>query len=223
MKNVFQKILGIMALAIISIVIAQIDMGSGVALAFALPVGFAGPLKWNCGSENMGGYKNRVAFIPDCAVTAVPTLPDKDTVVDAGDLVTAAGAFVFKDGDSPQFIYATKGTVNYNAEPQGEIDGQSFVQTLEFGHPGSAAEVGAFARLVNNTPGYVIYEGHDGQQYMVGQKGYPANISPAFAGGAAAADRKAHTFTAEADSFCPYILLGTPIDFDELENPVVVP
>lgn len=219
MKNIFQKFMGLLVLIVVSIVIAQIEMSSGIALAFALPIGFAN-LTWPSGSENMGGYKNKLLFIPADAVTAVPEIGNTEALA-AEDLVTAAGAFTFKDtGDKPIFIYATKNTVSYNSENQGEVDGQSFLQTLEWIHPGSSAEVGAFARKVNNTPGYLIYEDIKGVQYMVGQSGMPCSIKPAFTGGASPSDRKGTTFTAEADSFCPYIILGTPVDMDEIENPV---
>lgn len=211
--------MGLLLLVVVSIVIAQIEMSSGIALAFALPIGFAN-LTWPSGSENMGGYKNKLLFIPADAVTAVPEIVNTEALA-AEDLVTAAGAFTFKDtGDKPIFIYATKNTVSYNSENQGEVDGQSFLQTLEWIHPGSSAEVGAFARKVNNTPGYLIYEDIKGVQYMVGQSGMPATISSDFAGGGSPTDRKGFTFTAEADSFCPFIILGTPIDMDEIETPV---
>ncbi len=212
--------MGLLVLIVVSIVIAQIDMGSGLAVAFALPIGFAN-LTWPAGSENMGGYKNRLLFIPASAVSGVPELPAKEEVLEAGELVTAAGAFTFKTvGDKPIYIYATRNTVNFTAPPQGELDGKSYLQTLEWVHPGSSAEVGAFSRLVNNTPGYLIFEDAKGVQYMVGQSGMPATISSDFAGGGSPTDRKGFTFTAEADSFCPFIILGTPIDMDEIETPV---
>lgn len=212
--------MGLLVLVIASIVIAQIEMGSGLAVAFALPIGFAN-LTWPAGSENMGGYKNRLLFIPASAVSAVPQLPPKDEITEADELVTASGAFTFKEsGDKPIFIYATRNTVNYTAPPQGETDGKSFLQTLEWIHPGSKAAVGAFSRLVNNTPGYLIFEDVEGVQFMVGQDGVPATISSDFAGGAAPTDRKGFTFTAEADSLCPFVILGTPIDMSEIETPV---
>lgn len=219
MKNFFNKSKAVAILIIMAIVIAQINLESGLALAMALPVGF-GPLNWPCGSENMGGYKNRLLFIPACAVSAVPELPEIDDTSTPADLVTAIGSFVFKDAESkPMFIYATDKTVQLDAENQGETDGQSFRQFGQFFHPGSKAENGAFARKVNNTPGYLIIEDPNGVQYMVGSKGLPCTIKPAFAGGTARTDRRGTTYTFEADSFCPYIILGTPIDFDEIENP----
>lgn len=219
MKNFAQKIIGLLFLAVISIVIAQINLEGGMALAMALPVGF-GPLNWPCGTENMGGYKNRLLFIPACSVSAVPELPAIDATSTAANLVTAEGAFTFKDtADTPILIYATDKTVQLDAENQGEIDGQSFRQFGQFIHPGSKPEAAAFSRKVNNTPGYLIVEDPNGVQYMVGSKGLPCTIKPAFAGGAARTDRRAFTFTFEADSFCPFIILGTPIDIDAIENP----
>jgi len=214
MKKYFKSFLVLLTLVIVSIVIAQINLQSGLALALALPVGFS-PLKWETGSENMGGFKNRLLFIPAASVTAAPDLPT--TIAAAEDLVTAEGSFTFStEGDKPIFIYATDKTVKLDAENQGEVDGQSFVQKGEFFHPGSKADVAAFARKVNNTPGYLILEGPDGTQYMVGTPGLPCTIKPAFNGGAARSDRKGFMFTFEADSFCPFVILGTPIDFDAL-------
>lgn len=214
MKKYFKSFLVLLTLVIVSIVIAQINLQSGLALALALPIGFS-PLKWETGSENMGGFKNRLLFIPAASVTAAPDLPT--TIAAAEDLVTAEGSFTFStEGDKPIFIYATDKTVKLDAENQGEVDGQSFVQKGEFFHPGSKADVAAFARKVNNTPGYLILEGPDGTQYMVGTPGLPCTIKPAFNGGAARSDRKGFMFTFEADSFCPFVILGTPIDFDAL-------
>lgn len=219
MKKYLQKFAGLIVLVIVSIVIAQVNMETGVALAMALPVGF-GPLKWDCGSENMGGYKNRLLFIPSCLVSAAPELPDPSTITTASDLVTASGAFTFKDtADTPIFIYATDKTVQLQAENQGETDGQSFRQFGEFMHPGSKVEAAAFAREVNNTPGYLVLEDPNGVQYLVGSPGLPCSIKPSFTGGAARTDRKGFQFTFEADSFCPFVVLGTPIDMDALENP----
>lgn len=170
-----------------------------------------GPLLHECGSENMGGYQNKVYFIPDCAVTEVPALPA--VIAEDADLVTAEGAFTFKDdGDKPTEIYATDKTVQLNAENQGETDGQSFRQYGEFFHPGSKIAAAAFARKVNNTPGYLVVIGTDGVQYMVGSKGLPCTIKPAFDGGMERTDRRGFRFEFEADSFAPFVILETKIE-----------
>ena len=84
MKNIFQKFMALLLMVVISIVLAQIEMGSGIALAFALPVGFAN-LTYPCGEENMGGYMNRILFIPACSVSAVPELSTTEATT-AADL-----------------------------------------------------------------------------------------------------------------------------------------
>ena len=171
---------------------------------------------WECGSENMGGFQNRVLIIPMCIIATMPTLPSAPTT--EADLVTATGSFTFKNaGDTPLFVYATDKTVKLDAENQGEKDGQSFRQHGEFFHPGSKADVAAFARRVNNTPCCVVVVEPNGTQYLVGQPGLPCSIKPAFTGGAARTDRKGFMFTFEADSFAPFVVLGTPIDIDALE------
>lgn len=217
MKKYLQTLIGILVLVLVSIVIAQVNLESGIAMAMAMPVGFSN-LTWPCGSENMGGYKNRLLFIPACLVSAVPEL--SSTITEAEDLVTAEGSFTFKEEtDAPILIYATDKTVQLQAENQGETDGQSFRQFGEFMHPGSKADAAAFAREVNNTPGYLVVEDPNGVQYMVGSPGLPCTIKPSFTGGAARTDRKGFLFTFEADSFCPFVILGTPIDMDAIENP----
>ena len=91
------------------------------------------PLKWNIGQNNMGGYKGRLLFIPYDAPSTVPMIPAKPTTNE--DLITASGSFTFPSGGTytqPIYLYSTKGKVGYKAEIQGETDGKSFKQTLEF-------------------------------------------------------------------------------------------
>ena len=182
------------------------------------------PITYPCGTDNMGGYKAYVLFIPACAVSAVPELPAiTDQSTDA-NYVTAAGTFTFNtEGDQPKFIACTDKTVKYGAENQGELEGQSFVQSGEFFRAGSKVEADAFARQVNNTPGYVVIEDMDGKQILVGQPGLLANIKPSYDGGMARADRRGYKFTFEADSISPKIYLATPIDVDAILNPPVTP
>lgn len=173
-----------------------------------------GPVLWPAGSDNMGGYKGRIAFIPETAVTDVPALPAEQKA--AADFVTAAGAFTFKDsGGKPTPIYATRATVGYKAESQGETDCKSYKITGEFFHPGSKVEAAAFARQICNTPGYLIIE-NDEHQQLIGQDGYPCTVTASFDGGKAPADKRGWSFTFEADSVAPMIIMGTPIDLGEL-------
>lgn len=225
MKKHFKIIFSLIVLTIVAGLMVHGNPEVGIigasVYAFAPLVGFA-PLKWPAGSENMGGYKNFILFIPADHVSAIPELPTE--ITDAKDLVTATGSFVFKEeGGLPTYIYATDKSVDYNADNQGETDGQSFLQKGEFSHPGTQVDAAAFSRKVNNTSGYIIYEDTNGVQYMVGSKGHPATIKPSYVGGKQRTDKKGFIFTFEADSFAPLIVLGTPIDIDAIENPVVIP
>jgi len=134
------------------------------------------------------------------------------------DLVTAAGAFTFKDAVNGKPIYfeATKNSVKYDAANQGEDEGQSFAQTLEFGRAGDKVAYAAFARKYNNTKGYFVAEDMDGKQFMVGQPGLEATMKAEYAGGQKAADRRGYTVKSAVDSLAPKVYLGTPIDIDAL-------
>ncbi len=221
MKKILQSCITLIIFALAIILFTSGSHDAAFTLAVVLPVGF-GPLDWPVGSENMGGYKNRLLFFPAGSVDIVPEIIIPESGASAIDTVTAKGKFQNNPVDpetqpsdaTPVTIYATKGTVQLSAENQGEIDGQSFVQKLAYFHPGNKAENSAFGRKVNNTPGYYVIEDPDGTQYMVGSKGLPAHTKPAFDGGAAAADRKGMTFNAEAESFVPYVILETKLDME---------
>lgn len=175
------------------------------------------PLKWKMGQNNMGGYKARLLFIPADAVSAVPTVPDPEKAADNTELVTAVGSFTFiadSGVSKPVYLYSTDGEVEYKAEPQGELDGISFKQTLGFFFPGNTPGMHAFNALVKNTAGYYVFEDVDGKQLIMGQSGLPASTSPSFNGGKARADRRGTTYTATADSNYSAIYLETPIDME---------
>lgn len=183
-------------------------IGEGLLLG-----GFS-PVLWPAGSSNMGGYKGRVAFIPESAVSKVPALPESPS--EAADYVTAAGSFTFiNSGDKPTPIYATRATVSYKADIQGETDCKSYKITGEFFHPGNGIEAAAFARQICNTPGYLLIENSD-HQLLIGQDGLPCTVSASFDGGKAPADKRGYSFTFEADSESPMIVMGTPIDIAAL-------
>lgn len=175
------------------------------------------PLLWPCGEENMGGFTNRLVFIPFCSLKAAPILPKKEDILKDEDYATAKGAFEFiETGAKPTPLYATDKTVQYKADNQGDIDGRSFAVSGQWFYPGMLKNASLFSRKVNNTPGYLVLEQPGGDQILVGQPGLPVSIAPAFDGGQARADRKGTTFTFSADSFVPYVYLGTPIDLDAL-------
>lgn len=203
--------------AVIMLTALALDTFIGTSNDLCLATASAGfaALDWPVGQNNMGGFKNKLLFIPFNCVSAVPELPSSPT--DNQELVTAEGAFAFKTGAAvtkPIYLYSTDGMVGYNAETQGEKDGISYLQTLTFFFPGNLPEMHAFNALVKNTPGYFVIEDTDGRQIMVGMEGLPASAAPSFAGGQARADRRGTTYTVTADSNYSAVFLGTPIDMD---------
>lgn len=168
------------------------------------------PLMWDNSVTNLGGLKNRIAFIPASEVTTVPTL--------GASGVNATGTFAYKTGSGAKYVYATEKTVGYKAESQGDVDGQSFKQSGEFFFPGVLAEAAAFARYVNTHPGYLVIEDHNGQQILIGQPNMTARIKPGVDLGKATTDRKGFTFTFEAECLAPMIILAdaSKINFEEL-------
>ena len=144
----FRKVLSVLfLLAVLSVLF----MGADVPADYVMCASF-GPVLWPAGADNMGGYKGRIAFIPETSVSAIPTLPKEAKAT--ADFVTATGAFTFlESGGKPTPIYATRATVGYKAESQGETDCKSYKISGEFFHPGKKVEAAAFARQICNTPG----------------------------------------------------------------------
>lgn len=204
------------ALVAVAVVVGYDGLELQDGLTLAAGPAFA-PLKWTVGRNNMGGFKNRVLFIPVDAVVSVPTVPKWEEAKDAVDLITAKGKFVFvTDGQykMPIYLYATDATVGYTAEAQGETDGISYHPQLTCFFPGNMKEGHALAALIKNTPGYYVFEDVDGNQMMLGQDGLPATTSASYNGGQARADRRGLTLTAVADSNYSAIFLETPIDME---------
>lgn len=208
-----KSIKNILSVLFLLVLISVLFIGADIPAESVMYAGFA-PVFWPAGSDNMGGYKSRIAFIPETAVSKVPLLPTKPANTE--DYVTAAGAFEFiKSGDKPIAIYATRATVGYKAEIQGETDCKSYKITGEFFHPGKKVEAAAFARQICNTPGYLLIEDNDSQQ-LVGQPGYPCMVTSSFDGGKAPADKRGWSFAFEADSVAPVVIMGQAIDLDAL-------
>ena len=125
----FRKVLSVLfLLAVLSVLF----MGADVPADYVMCASF-GPVLWPAGADNMGGYKGRIAFIPETSVSVVPTLPKEAKAT--ADFVTATGAFTFlESGGKPTPIYATRATVGYKAESQGETDCKSYKISGEFFH-----------------------------------------------------------------------------------------
>lgn len=217
MKNYIKRLLLctviLLAVACISTLFGQSTDGTVVLAAATFS-----PLLWGQGQNNMGGFKDWLVWYPMSILTGCPELP-ANPAADA-DYVTATGKFTLKSGEEPVFIYATEGTVGYEAESVGEIDGKSYQQNVEFLFPGSNALAHSLASRFKNQPGIAVIEDENGNQYMIGNKDHFCYLSPSFTGGKERADRRGFTFAGTAASNESAVFLATKISVDPLTGTV---
>ncbi len=150
------------------------------------------------GSDNTSGIGQYifVAKIEDIAVLPVPVLDDSTGTGTFADLVTITQNIVMLAGKSFHKIYVTLEAGELKSETQGELDGISFLNQLEFFHPGSQAEVLGFAQWAKNSSLVFLVPEVDGAIRLLGHRAYPAKmVSSPFTTGKASADRKGGTFT----------------------------
>ncbi len=148
-------------------------------------------LTWADGKENMGGLKviGYYALISDIA--NFPELPlNPATAVEEVTLESVTG-FTFNTGKNFLKLYSTQETGAVISEPQGEVDGQSFVHKANIFYPGSEVEAMAFMKAVNNANMvFVFEEASGGARRVVGSAAFPAKCKPSHTTGAKTADRK---------------------------------
>lgn len=214
MKRTTKVILALLALASVLGIMGFGPDASGLTLCAAT----FSPLLYQQGQNNMGGFQNWAVFIPLSIIQNMPELPSSPS--DDDDYVEAAGSFTFKTGEQPVFIYATEETVKYSAEGQGEKDGKSFEQKVEFFHPGNSKEQHSLATRIKNLPGIIIIADSDGRQMMIGSKFIPAYLSPSYEGGQKRADLRGTKFEGGAASNQSGVFLATPLIVDPLSGTV---
>lgn len=99
----FRKVLSVLfLLAVLSVLF----MGADVPADYVMCASF-GPVLWPAGADNMGGYKGRIAFIPETSVSVVPTLPKEAKAT--ADFVTATGAFTFLESGGNRHLFTRHG------------------------------------------------------------------------------------------------------------------
>lgn len=86
----FRKVLSVLfLLAVLSVLFMGADRSGGLC-----DVRLVWPVLWPAGADNMGGYKGRIAFIPETSVSVVPTLPKE-----------AKATARFRDGDRSFYLF----------------------------------------------------------------------------------------------------------------------
>lgn len=177
-------------------------------------------IAWPDGSENMGGMAAYFYYAPrsSFAKNGIPNVPESPASLDDAAVIDCAQESVgynFKTGKGWNKMYITRDTSGVVCEPQGELDGKSFLNKFSFVHPGNKRRALGFARYANNTPMILLVPESDGTLRQLGSENLPVNfdnITPTT--GATTAERKQISFECSYPSTSPApIVLGyDPLD-----------
>ncbi|MEH0153673.1 hypothetical protein V6R21_17680 [Limibacter armeniacum] len=165
-----------------------------------------------------------IAKLEDIVTLPVP-VSDEPAYVDnlLSDLVTITGDIVFANTVGFTRVYGTIETLKLDGESQGEFDGMSKLNSIEFLHPGSKGEMLGFDQYTQNGNFIILVREMDGQTRMLGHRGYPAKrVSGGVATtGAASADRRGNTFNFQSARKGPApIFMGTvKLSDDSVQDP----
>ena len=162
-------------------------------------------IDWPDGSENIGGTGQKLWFAPrgDFAKGGIPAVPQNPATLEEAAQVDGAN-FQFKTGKGWNTLYVTRDTGGITGEPQGEMDGKSFLNKYAFVTPGNQAKALGFSRYINNTPLIMIVQEADGTLRMMGSDVFGVSfdsITPTT--GATTAERKQVAFECSFPSVAP--------------------
>lgn len=115
---------------------------------------------WEEGSENMGGLIGDVYYMPASAAD-ISGLTCTDGITLTGNIVPVGSQEAVK-------IYATEASIELLDAQQGEIDGESTLNTLNFFFPGSKKALAAFKRKVTVVPGIWFARDSDNNWRVLG-------------------------------------------------------
>ena len=122
--------------------------------------------------NNMGGVRQVVYYGFHADVETWPTVPDSPADIEANGVLT--GSVVMKTGKNMFELYITDDTGEFNIESVGEVDGKSYVEHLNFFHPGLQKKILGFMNAIKNDNMFFIPTDAEGQQYLMGDEMRPA-------------------------------------------------
>jgi len=149
------------------------------------------------GDDNSAGIQSAiyVAKLADISVLPVPILDDSTGDGDFADLVTIEEDIEMELFKSFKQIYVTLETGQLDSKAQGEFDGMSFSNELEFLIPGSDPSALGFGQWAKNSSLIFLVPEVDGRVRLFGHRGFPAKMANADGTtGKKAADRKGITY-----------------------------
>lgn len=149
------------------------------------------------GSDNTAGIGQFIwyASIEDIETLPQPVVDNSIADGDLASLVTIGSNIIMKSGKVFRRIYVTIETGGITATGQGEFDGKSFINALEFTHPGNEATVMGFQQWSKNASLVFLVQEQDGNIRILGHRAYPAKaVDVSGTTGVKTADLKANMF-----------------------------
>jgi hypothetical protein len=159
--------------------------------------------------DNMGGISQKVYYGFYADVHAWPTKPLSPATMETACVLT--GDLKMKTGKRLFELYLTDDTGEFKVESVGELDGKSFVQHLNFFHPGMQKKIVTFMNATKNDNMVFICMDNDGQTYLMGDALRPAVFAGSKDGagtGATTAARKGSSFEFTFKTPSNYIYTG---------------
>lgn len=160
-------------------------------------------LDWDDGTENMGGLQVIGYYAPVSYIDNFPMLPSNPTTEEEEVTLESAIGFTMQAGKFFRKIYSTMETSKVEDEPQGELDGQSFIHKATTFYPGTKAKAMAFARNVNNSNMVFIFIDAQGDRRVIGSEEFPARCKPSLTTGEKTGDRKGMTMEIFSYGYTP--------------------
>jgi hypothetical protein len=167
------------------------------------------------GADNTAGIQQKILFARLEDIDILP-LPDKDDSSGSGslsDLVTISQSIRMQPYKKFYELYVTLEAAKLDSNSQGDLDGMSFKNVLEFFHPGSKADILGLAQWAKNSDLIFLVPESDGVVRLIGHRGYPAKMTKAqLTTGQKTSDRKGNTFTFESARKGPAPIFRGKID-----------
>ncbi len=154
------------------------------------------------GDDNTAGIQQYIYIGKKADIAHFPKPIVDDSSSTSGileNLVTITDNFIMKSGKSFQRVYVTLEAGGITCTLQGNMDGKSFKNQLDFSHPGNRAQVMGLAQYAKNGDLVFIVPEQDGTARVIGHDAYPAKMTACTVDtGKKTTDDKAAKFTFES-------------------------
>lgn len=161
-----------------------------------MPVSFE-DINHEDGSDNTSGLAQQIYVmkLSDIQTLPNPVLDDSTGNGTFEDLVTITGNIQMKPGKYARKIDVILESAKLDGTPQGEMDGKSFLNRIDFVVAGNKKNALGFKQWVKNGSVIIICKDLDGNKRILGHSLYPAKfVEGVDTTGAASTERKQSAF-----------------------------